>query len=124
MNRIKSSSIVPEKLGTIVEEESTLRHRIREIVDGRMVTIAMGSVTVWALFGDDIRLVATSKEADEAFYITFLISFLLFLIELIANSLVLPGYKFSFFFWLDVIATVSLFPDVPMLLNPVLEIFG
>jgi hypothetical protein len=123
MNRIKSSTIVPERLAT-VDEEQTLRHRIREIVDGRIVTIAMGSVTVWALFGDDIRLVATSKDADEAFFITFLISFLLFLLELIANSLVLPGYKFSFFFWLDVIATVSLFPDVPMLFNPTIGIFG
>jgi hypothetical protein len=121
--RPKSSQIVPERLGTS-DEESTLRHKIREIIDGRFTTVAMGSVTVWALFGDDIRLVGTSKEADMAFFITFLISFLLFLVELIINSLVLPGYKFSFFFWLDVIATISLFPDVPFLLDPVLGIFG
>ena len=56
---------------------------IKDAIDGKIVTIGMACITIWALFGDDLRLVATTKEADDAFYITFFICFLLFLIELI-----------------------------------------
>jgi hypothetical protein len=58
----------------------------------------MAIVTLWVLFGDDIRIVATTKESDEGFFISYSICLVLFIIELVTNSVVLDGYKFSFFF--------------------------
>ena len=52
------------------------------------------------------------------------ISFILFSIEVLVGSVVLEDFKYTFFFYLDVIATVSLINDIPMLLNPLLILVG
>lgn len=68
--------------------------------------------TIFALVGDDIRLWLTTKDFDLYFNIGFALSLVLFIIELLFNSLVVEDFKYSFFFWLDIIATLSLIPDV------------
>ena len=65
-----------------------------------------------ALFGDDIRQLAFSKEADDVFYILTIISMVLFLFEVVLASLVKEDYFLSFYFWLDFISTVSLIFDI------------
>lgn len=72
----------------------------------------MSVITIYALFGDDIRLWFTYKPADIYFYSTLVASFILFTTEILINSCVVDGYKYSFFFWLDIIATFSLVPDI------------
>jgi hypothetical protein len=54
----------------------------------------------------------TTKEADPYFYSGLIISFALFSAEIFVNSLVQEDFKYSFFFWLDIIATLSLIPDI------------
>jgi hypothetical protein len=105
-------------------EETKLRQQIREIVDGKIVILLMTMVTLWALFGDDIRLVATSKDADNYFYTSFTIILVMFIVEIYFTSLVVDGYKYSFFFWLDIIASVSLVLDIPFMINPLITLFG
>ena len=61
-----------------------------------------------------------SKDADNMFAVLVLITFFLFLFEMILTCHVNATYMFSFFFWLDFIATVSLLADVPW----VMESFG
>jgi len=73
----------------------------------------MTVVTVFALVGDDIRLFSTQKSSDPYFYSGLIISFVLFTVELILNTVVIEEFKYSFFFWLDIIATLSLIPDIP-----------
>ena len=36
----------------------------------------------------------------------------MFTLELVLNSMIIPDFKYSFFFWLDLIATGSLVPDI------------
>jgi hypothetical protein len=72
--------------------------------------------TIYALVGDDIRLWLTTKEYDLYFNITFAFSLVLFTIELLLNSLVVEDFKYGFFFWLDIIAALSLIPDVSWLI--------
>ncbi len=54
----------------------------------------------------------TTKEADPYFYSGLIVSFVLFSTEIFINSLVQTDFKYSFFFWLDIIATLSLIPDI------------
>lgn len=49
---------------------------------------------------------------------------MLFILELVANSVVLDDYKFSFFFWLDVVAVLSMIPDIPYIYEPLFDLFG
>jgi len=112
-----------DSLGVVTRAEK-LRRKVQEIIDGKVVAIIMGIVTVWVLFGDDLRLLLTTKSSDTAFFATFFLCLILFLIEIVANSVFLPEYKFSFFFWLDVVATISLVPDIPIIFDPFLLLFG
>ena len=94
------------------EDESPLRTRVREFIEGKLITIIMSITTLFALFGDDLRLWFVPQSFDIYFYALLCVSFVFFLTELLINSCVVDGYKYSFFFWLDIIATLSLIPDI------------
>lgn len=47
-----------------------------------------------------------------------ILSLVLFAVEIVLNSIVLDDFKYSFFFWLDIIATLSLVPDIDWLSDP------
>jgi hypothetical protein len=59
----------------------------------------------------------TTKDEDLYFYIGFIVSFTLFTAEIVVNSIVVDEFKYSFFFWLDIIATLSLIPDIRWLID-------
>lgn len=72
----------------------------------------MTIVTIYALFGDDVRLAFYSKNADDTFFTLTFISLILFSIEICLNSIATPGYFNSFYFWLDFVSTISLITDI------------
>lgn len=77
----------------------------------------MTIVTIYALLGDDIRLLATSKDTDNIFVALTSVSLVLFLIELLLASIGKEGYFNSFFFWLDLVSTISLVTDIPVIMD-------
>ena len=60
---------------------------------------------------------ATTKPVDAYFYSGLLLAFVLFTAEIIINSIVADDFKYSFFFWLDIIATLSLIPDIKWIVD-------
>ena len=60
---------------------------------------------------------ATTKPVDPYFYSGLLLAFGLFTAEIIINSIVADDFKYSFFFWLDIIATLSLIPDIKWIVD-------
>jgi len=48
----------------------------------------------------------------------------LFLIEIIIACYVKPDYIFSFFFWLDVLATISMLFDIGWLMDAIDNLFA
>lgn len=79
--------------------------------------------TLYALFGSDLRFWFSNKDTDIYFYSLLVIAFAFFLIELLLQSCVVDDYKYSFFFWLDFIATFSLVLDIPWLMDVLNTIF-
>jgi class 3 adenylate cyclase len=69
-------------------------------------------LTVYALFGDDMRLAMAKPSADDVFYGVSALALLCFFLELTFNTYSKADYVWGFYFWLDVIATLSLIPDV------------
>eukprot|EP00163_Fabomonas_tropica_P031980 TRINITY_DN780_c1_g3_i1.p1 TRINITY_DN780_c1_g3~~TRINITY_DN780_c1_g3_i1.p1 ORF type:complete len:759 (-),score=200.74 TRINITY_DN780_c1_g3_i1:174-2231(-) len=80
--------------------------------------------TAWALFATDFQLIALPKTVDDAFAIVTFIFFLAFAIDLVLSSLAKKGYFLSMFFFLDLIATISLLPDIPFIWDPFMESLG
>ena len=90
------------------------------------MTIFMAIVTLFALFGDDMRLWFTDKWADPIFFSLLIFSIICFTVEILVNSCVVddPPYKYHFFFWLDIIATISIVPDCEWLVTPIQLMVG
>ena len=120
----KKSKVVPLERAVTASEPGLLRLRVRSVVDGKWVTVLMAVIAIWVLFGDDIKVMTTGREADLGFAVSYVFSLSLFIIEIIVNSLVVDDYKFSFFFWLDVIAALSLLPDIYLIINPIMGLFN
>lgn len=127
----------PKSNDSQLPSQPYLKQLVESVAESLPVTIVMSLFTIWALFSDDIRLAAAPKEADEGFVVVISIAFFLFLAELLAacyykegyldlpNFTPVPNEKFSdkckrllnfgsFYFWLDVIATVSLIFEVSL----------
>jgi hypothetical protein len=64
-----------------------------------------------------LRLITTEKSADIYFFTTQTVCFVLFTLEILATTVVVDDFKYSFFFYLDIIATLSLINDIPFMLN-------
>lgn len=86
--------------------------KLEKIIDHWSVTAIMTLVTIYALFGDDIRLLAFGKQSDNVFYTMTAVAMFLFFVELVLNSIAKPDYFNSFYFWLDFVSTVSLITDI------------
>lgn len=82
------------------------------MLEHNITTIIMTVITLYALFGDDIRILVTGKKGDEVFWIFNILAMVAFMVEIIISSLVKKDYWLGFFFWLDVISTASLILDI------------
>jgi hypothetical protein len=89
-----------------------IKKRLIGMLEGAVVTLVMSTVTLFALIGDDIRLWSFSKSSDPIFLVLMVLSMIMFTAEIIMTTVVIDGFKYSFFFWLDIIATASLIPDI------------
>lgn len=81
----------------------------------------MTLLTIYALFFDDIRIISFPKSADEVFFTLTLIVMITFTLEIIVSSYANPKYLFSFFFWLDIISTLSMIPECGWIWNPIVD---
>lgn len=108
----KKSQNDKNKLGGGDEDEITIRMKVREAVEGKFFLCMMTLVTLFALFADDFRLWYFGSYIDVYFYSILIICFFLFGLEIMLNSCVVDEYKYSFFFWLDILATMSLIVDI------------
>lgn len=82
------------------------------VVDNPLFIFVTTLLTVYALIGDDIRLICTDKPDDIAFNVMVLLCLVIFGVETVISSLGKSDYFLGFFFWLDVISTVSLVLDL------------
>jgi class 3 adenylate cyclase len=83
------------------------------IVESKIFVTLTMFLTIWALIGEDIKLMTTSKDLDDTFMIITFVMMGIFTAEIVMASLAKDDYYLSFFFWLDIISTLSLILDIP-----------
>lgn len=49
---------------------------------------------------------------------------MLFTLEVLMSSVVVDGFKYSFFFYLDIVATLSIISDIPWMLDLLIVLVG
>lgn len=74
------------------------------------------------MFADDIRVLGFEKAQDIYFDYIQLTIMGIFFLEIFFSSLSMEGYVLSFFFWLDVLSSVSILMDVGLFTNAVFGI--
>ena len=72
----------------------------------------MSTITVYSLFFDDIRTITLDPSKDDICFGITCFCFAMFAIEIILASIAKEDYFLSFFFWLDVVSTLSMIPDI------------
>lgn len=95
-----------------VPDSVPIGKKVTRFLESIPVVIIMNLATIYALFGDDIKTLGFPKSADDVFSSLVVICLFLFLTELILSFIFKPDYKWSFYFWLDLIATLSLITDI------------
>jgi len=106
-------------LMSVRDVNNPLHKKIIDFVDGRPVTVVMTAFTLYALFGDDFRLAVAPPSTDDIFFSFSLVALVLFIVELVLNSIAKADYLLRFYFWLDLVATLSLVPDIGWLWDPI-----
>ncbi len=95
-----------------------------DFVDSWQWGIFMAVVTIYTLFFDDIRVLALPKKWDDFFFFLTAVSLLLFTLEIVIACYAKSGYFNSFFFWLDVLSTVSMIFDIGWIMDNITFIYG
>jgi len=106
------------------DEEDTITLLLTEFLEGKAWTFVVMTATFYALFQVDLCQYFFSYRADKPLaFITFGV-FIVFCFETSLNFILKLDYgandgfrKFSFYFWLDFIGTVSLIPDFLVIFN-------
>lgn len=83
-----------------------------KLASSSILSVVTTVLTVYALIGDDMRLIFTTKKEDEVFNYITITTMVVFGVEVIINTLGKQGYLFGFFFFLDVLSTVTLVLDL------------
>mmetsp|Transcript_10710 Transcript_10710/g.23229 ORF Transcript_10710/g.23229 Transcript_10710/m.23229 type:complete len:1012 (-) Transcript_10710:165-3200(-) len=105
------------------EEPSSTRDVIADFMSSKPMEILFMFVTLFCLYADDMRTCLFLKESDPLFYVLTTMSLIVFSVELTIQSIVQEGYKWSFFFWMDLIAALSLIPDIAWFYDPIMAFF-
>lgn len=66
--------------------------RITNIVESLPFSITMAIVTLYALFGDDIRILSVNKDGDDVFFALTIICMCFFTLEIIFTCISNPEY--------------------------------
>lgn len=85
---------------------------VNAIVENKVFTTLMTVLTIFALTGDDLRLICTDKPADEVFDTLTSVCLAIFIVEIVMSCLGKEDYFMGFFFILDCISTATLVLDL------------
>ena len=78
-------------------------------------------MTIYALFGDDMRAATIPKSFDDYFYIITIVWFSFFSVEIILSWIGKDDYFLKFYFWLDLMATLSMIWDIGWIWNEIVN---
>lgn len=93
---------------------------MEKCIDHFVVVIIMTIITAYSLFFDDFRILLLPISFDDFFYWVTFWCMMAFAIEICIASYCKEDYVNTFFFWLDIVSTVSMIPDIPWIWEPII----
>ena len=115
--KLEDERIAKAKAAAELWAPKDYKSKIKIVLAGKIWQTVISIVTIFALYGDDLRLLTFEKTADTTFEVLSFLALLLFFGEMFLQVYSMKGYQYSFNFWLDVVSTLSLIPDIAFLWN-------
>lgn len=95
--------------------------RFAFLLDEGKGVVVMTLLTIYVLFAADIQVWLCPIETDIVFTVLTSACFVLFMLEFTVFTFGKPGYRFSFYFALDLVATLTLITEIPYIWTPLYE---
>ena len=87
------------------------RVKVRQCLNAKWFDALINLSILWALFSEDIRVLAMPKQADVVVWSIHIVVMALFLLELVLRSYSQRGFFLSFYFFLDMVASLTMIAD-------------
>lgn len=100
--------------------QKTPMHRF---IDNPKIQLLLLIVTLYSLFADDYRVLASGKKLDVIYDVFTILCLSIFTIEILIAAIWKPLYAKSYYFYLDIISTASLILDFSPVSDAII-IFG
>ena len=118
--QVSSSSKITSHSAEVKKRKPKWKRKLDKFLDSPPVLCFMSILTLWALFMSDVQIAWLYIKVDEAFNIIQCCLLGFFAIEFILNCIAKDDYTLGFFFWLDLIATVSIIQDIDYIMDPIM----
>lgn len=99
------------------DEDEQNKHKLVKVLESNAFQLILLVITFYSLFFDDYQELLCGKQLDLVFDIFSFIIMSIFAFELVISSLFIKGYFNSYFFYLDLISTLSIIIDLNMIKN-------
>lgn len=99
------------------EEPEYNKHILVKLMETTVFQLLLLVITFYSLFFDDYQQLICGKQLDSYFDVFSITIMSIFAIELVVSSLFIKGYFNSYFFYLDLISTLSIIVDLNMFKN-------
>lgn len=86
--------------------------KLHKLMESHVYGLFISVCIFYALFVDDIRIILFPPSADLYIDILTCLVMVLFGVEILASCFVYTGYFLSFYFWLDLLSTVTMVFDI------------
>jgi hypothetical protein len=103
------------------EKSHKFKTTLQSILESYIELFTMAFFTCFVLFGPDLKSISLDPKYDDCFNIIYFIVLILFFLEFFVSWYVRPGYIYTFFYWLDLLAITSMFFEIDWFLQPIVD---
>jgi len=90
---------------------------VKKMLNSIPVNIFISLITIYVLLADDLRELVGTKQMDMACDVMSIICFVIFVVETVLAFWIEKRYRWSIYFFLDVLSTVALIFDVEFIIQ-------
>jgi len=107
-----NDSLLSHLYSNEIKEQADCQERLQRVLNSWLYKGFSALCAAFSIFGDDVRSAGTEKSADLAFDCVFLMIFGFFMLDVVLQVAAKGSYRWSFAFWMDAVATLTVLTDV------------
>lgn len=113
-----------EETKEVIVKRAPWKIKMQKVLDNNIIVVTMSVITVYSLFYSDINMIVSTAYTDANVWTTTAVCCGMFFLEIILASICKEDYFLTFFFWLDLISTISMLTDIGWVWNAMTDTGG